>query len=120
MDRNPYKNICVELGESYYGYDDFIPDWAPFPNIEIDRLIGTGKYSNVYLGQDSENDQKVVIKLLKPVREGKKGREIKILSLLKSGPHIVTLLGCMHHPEERYQSLVPPHLVFLIFRFSIL
>lgn len=115
MDRNPYKNVCVELGESYYGYDDYEPEWSSFPNVEVERLIGTGKYSNVYLGHDSEKDEKVVIKLLKPVREGKKGREIKILSLLKSGPHIVTLLGCMHHPEERYQSLVPKILYFLTF-----
>jgi casein kinase II subunit alpha len=69
-------------------------------------LIGTGKYSNVYLGADSNTDKKVVIKMLKPVRETKKNREIKILNLVKECPYTVNLIGTMMEPTEGYQALV--------------
>jgi casein kinase II subunit alpha len=33
--------------------------------------IGKGKYSEVYTGMDTTDDQKVVIKVLKPVKKSK-------------------------------------------------
>lgn len=48
-------------------------------NYEIFHPLGRGKYSEVYEGIDVRTNNKVVIKLLKPVREQKIIREVKIL-----------------------------------------
>ena len=48
---------------------------------ELGRPLGRGKYSEVYEGVDSNNDRKIVIKLLKPVRYAKIKREIRIKPL---------------------------------------
>jgi len=26
-ERDPYKNVCVEKGESYYNYENYVPEW---------------------------------------------------------------------------------------------
>lgn len=54
--------------------------------------LGRGKYSEVFEGYDSKDNRKVVIKFLKPVRQPKIIREIKILQSVKDGPYIITLL----------------------------
>jgi len=46
---------------------------------EIIRKIGRGKYSDVFLGIDSNNDKQVAIKILKPVKKEKVKREVQIL-----------------------------------------
>lgn len=58
--------------------------------------LGRGKYSEVFEGMDIKNGRKIVIKFLKPVRNPKILREIKILQAVKEGPHIIHLLDiCM-------------------------
>lgn len=46
---------------------------------ELIKPLGWGKYSDVYEAMDPVEKRKVVIKLLKPVRKSKIGREISIL-----------------------------------------
>lgn len=57
---------------------------------ELISKIGKGKYSDVFIGINSNNDQQIVVKILKPVKKSKVKREIKILSVLKH-PNIVRL-----------------------------
>lgn len=49
---------------------------------EIIKKLGRGKYSEVYEGINTENDNRIVIKILKPVKKAKIRREIKILQTL--------------------------------------
>ena len=44
--------------------------------------MGRGKYSEVFEGKRAETDEKLVIKILKPVKKKKIQREIKILQNL--------------------------------------
>ena len=48
-------------------------------NYEIIKKIGRGKYSEVYEGINTQNNDRIVIKILKPVKKTKIRREIKIL-----------------------------------------
>ena len=48
-------------------------------NYEIIKKIGRGKYSEVYEGINTLNNERIVIKILKPVKKTKIRREIKIL-----------------------------------------
>jgi len=43
------------------------------------QKLGRGKYSEVFEGVNNLNNQKCVVKILKPVRKEKINREIKIL-----------------------------------------
>lgn len=53
--------------------------------------MGRGKYSEVFIGLNIKNKQKVCIKVLKPVRKFKILREVKILQLLYGGPAVINL-----------------------------
>jgi serine/threonine protein kinase len=61
-------------------------------NYEIVRKIGRGKYSEVFEGINVVNNEKCVVKVLKPVKKKKIKREIKILQILSGGPNIIALL----------------------------
>ncbi len=52
------------------------------------------------------NDEKVVIKILKPVKKKKIKREIKILQNLKDGPNIVKLLDVVRDPYSKTPCLI--------------
>lgn len=75
-------------------------------NYEIIRKLGRGKYSEVYEGVNTTNDEKVVIKILKPVKKKKIKREIKILQNLANGPNIVKLLDVVRDNSSKTPSLV--------------
>jgi serine/threonine protein kinase len=52
------------------------------------------------------NNQKCIIKILKPVKKKKIRREIKILQNLSNGPNIIKLLDVVRDPESKTPSLV--------------
>lgn len=70
--------------------------WGNIDNYEIVCKLGRGKYSEVFEGINITNGQKVVIKILKPVKKKKIKREIKILQNLCGGVNIIQLLDVVH------------------------
>ncbi|CAG8513069.1 6636_t:CDS:2, partial [Scutellospora calospora] len=52
------------------------------------------------------NNEKCVIKVLKPVKKKKIKREIKILQNLAGGPNIISLLDVVRDPQSKTPSLV--------------
>lgn len=60
--------------------------------------MGRGKYSEVFQGINITNNEKCVIKALKPVKKKKIKREIKILQNLAGGTNIVGLLDIVRDP----------------------
>lgn len=66
--------------------------------MELIRKLGRGKYSDVYEGIDPKTGERVVVKILKPVRNSKILREIKILDAVKGGPNIINLLEKCYNP----------------------
>lgn len=73
---------------------------------EVKRTLGRGKYSDVFEGVDAKTNRPVVIKILKPVRKVKISREIRILQLLKGGPHIVAMVDKCLDPATSTPALV--------------
>lgn len=65
------------------------------------KKLGHGKYSIVFEGLHEAKNERVVIKMLKPVRKKKIKREIKILECLKGGTNIVKLVAVVNviHPD---------------------
>ena len=60
----------------------------------------------VFEGVHIVNDEKCIIKVLKPVKKKKIKREIKILQNLAGGPNIVALLDVVRDPTSEIPSLI--------------
>jgi serine/threonine protein kinase len=63
-------------------------------------------FIQVFEGINIANDEKCIIKVLKPVKKKKIKREIKILQNLAGGPNIVALLDVVRDPLSKIPSLV--------------
>ena len=73
---------------------------------EIVKKVGRGKYSEVFEGVNVTNNEKCVIKILKPVKKKKIRREIKILQNLCGGPNIIKLYDVVCDPATKTPSLI--------------
>jgi casein kinase II subunit alpha len=60
----------------------------------------------VFEGANIIDDEKCIIKVLKPVKEKKIKRQIKILQNLAGGPNIVALLDVVRDPASNTTSLI--------------
>jgi casein kinase II subunit alpha len=65
----------------------------------------SGQYSQVFEGVNIVNNEKCIIKALKPVKK-KINREIKILQNLASGPNIIALLDVVRDPASKITRLI--------------
>jgi len=93
-------------------------------NYELQKTLGRGKYSDVFEGIDITTEKKVVIKILKPVRKIKIAREIRILQILRNGPHIVELIDmcldqCTSTPSLIFEYLSPINLKQIMLNLSL-
>ncbi|KAL0224075.1 hypothetical protein P9112_003465 [Eukaryota sp. TZLM1-RC] len=104
-----YPEVCSERPQSYWDYEQMSIQWSPTDPYEIFSKIGRGKYSDVFQGFDTRTNEKIVIKVLKPVRRKKIRREIKILQNLRGGVNIVRLLDNVRDPQSRVPSLIFEH-----------
>ncbi|CAI0406338.1 unnamed protein product, partial [Linum tenue] len=73
---------------------------------EVVRKVGRGKYSEVFEGVHCTDNEKCIIKILKPVKKKKIKREIKILQNLCGGPNIVKLLDIVRDQQSKTPSLI--------------
>ena len=75
------SNISLELNPIFQ--DDY----------QLVRKLGRGKYSEVFESININNNEKCVVKTLKPVKKKKIKREIKILENLRGGTNVISLHG---------------------------
>jgi len=62
-----YAKVCEEMPPEYSDYTKtYEVAYGSIERYEIIRKVGRGKYSEVYEGICTDNDQKVGIKILKP------------------------------------------------------
>eukprot|EP01088_Endostelium_zonatum_P016772 TRINITY_DN4669_c0_g1_i1.p1 TRINITY_DN4669_c0_g1~~TRINITY_DN4669_c0_g1_i1.p1 ORF type:complete len:343 (-),score=53.50 TRINITY_DN4669_c0_g1_i1:69-1097(-) len=109
-----YADVLREKPQSYYDYENYVVEWKEDTN-SIDRYelvarIGKGKYSEVFSAVDlHQNEKKVVLKVLKPVRDKKINREILILKNLAQGTNIIQLYDVLRNPNTKAPALVFEH-----------
>ncbi|TNY20585.1 hypothetical protein DMC30DRAFT_397342 [Rhodotorula diobovata] len=104
-----YPDANERFGESWHNYDALMVAWGIQDNYEVVRKVGRGKYSEVFEGVNVVNEDKCVIKVLKPVKKKKIKREIKILQNLAGGTNVITLLDVVRDPQSKTPSLVFEH-----------
>ncbi|KAE8718519.1 putative casein kinase II subunit alpha [Hibiscus syriacus] len=87
-----YTNVNVLRPKEYWDYESLTVQWGDQDDYEVVGKVGRGKYNEVFEGINVNNDERRIIKILKPVKKKKIKREIKILQNLCGGPNIVELL----------------------------
>lgn len=76
---------------------------------QLVRKLGRGKYSEVFESININNNEKCVVKTLKPVKKKKIKREIKILENLRGGTNVISLHGVVKDPVSRTPALIFEH-----------
>ena len=104
--KHPYAEVNLHHPASYSLYDSLDVSWGSSDPYILIRKLGRGKYSEVFEGLNLLNNSPCAIKILKPVRELKINREIKILQTLEGGPNIIKLLDITKDPATKIPSLV--------------
>lgn len=111
-----YARVNCDKPREYWDYETVPLLWSSPERYEIEKKIGRGKYSDVFLGFDAEGRRPIVIKVLKPVKKKKILREIKILRNLQGGPNIVQLLDAVRDPHSKTPSFIFEHVNAVDFR----
>eukprot|EP00347_Sterkiella_histriomuscorum_P006618 403352081 len=101
-----HQSVCVERPQDYSYYQQLSIKWGNQDNYQLIQKLGRGKYSEVYEAACLKNNQKCVVKILKPVRTEKIYREIKILQTLFGGPNIVKMFDVTRDSSSKIPSLV--------------
>uniref|UniRef100_A0AAX7TBB2 non-specific serine/threonine protein kinase n=1 Tax=Astatotilapia calliptera TaxID=8154 RepID=A0AAX7TBB2_ASTCA len=93
-----YTDVNTQKNREYWDYDAHVPNWSNQDNYQLVRKLGRGKYSEVFEAINVTNNEKVVVKILKPVKKKKIKREIKILENLRGGTNIIRLVDTVKDP----------------------
>ncbi|KAM0951460.1 putative protein kinase CMGC-CK2 family [Dioscorea sansibarensis] len=101
-----YADINVLRPKEYWDYESLTLQWGEQDDYEVVRKVGRGKYSEVFEGVNVSNNERCIIKILKPVKKKKIKREIKILQNLCGGPNIVKLLDIVRDQHSKTPSLI--------------
>ncbi|KAH7097666.1 Pkinase-domain-containing protein [Auriculariales sp. MPI-PUGE-AT-0066] len=121
-----YADVCMKLGAAWSDYgasnkgsvvcrhwrlrlhftDNFPISWGAWNSYEILSELGRGRHSKVFEGIDIRTQEHVVIKVLKPVKQRKIQRELKILQCLAGGPNIIQLMNVVHEPVSKTSAFI--------------
>jgi len=101
-----YADVNTHRAREYWDYESHVVTWGQQDDYQCVRKLGRGKYSEVFEAINITNNEKCVIKILKPVKKKKIKREIKILENLRNGTNIINLLAIVKDPVSRTPALV--------------
>ncbi|KAH6838158.1 casein kinase alpha 1 [Perilla frutescens var. hirtella] len=101
-----YTDVNVVRPREYWDYENLTVQWGDQDDYEVVRKVGRGKYSEVFEGINVNNNERCIIKILKPVKKKKIKREIKILQNLRGGPNVVKLLDIVRDQHSKTPSLI--------------
>ncbi|KAG6489197.1 hypothetical protein ZIOFF_050457 [Zingiber officinale] len=66
-----FADVNVQRPKEYWDYESLTVQWGEQDDYEVVRKVGRGKYSEVFEGVHVTNNEKCVIKILKPVKKKK-------------------------------------------------
>ncbi|KAF8410204.1 hypothetical protein HHK36_002726 [Tetracentron sinense] len=66
-----HADVNVVRPKDYWDYESLTVQWGEQDDYEVVRKVGRGKYSEVFEGFHCSNNEKCIIKILKPVKKKK-------------------------------------------------
>ncbi|CAJ0599384.1 unnamed protein product [Cylicocyclus nassatus] len=99
-----YAEVIPSKQREYWDYESLI-EWGNIDDYQLVRELERGKCSEVFEGVKLTTAEKMVIKILKPVKMKIK-REIKILENLCGGTNVIALLDVVKDPISRTPALI--------------
>lgn len=105
-----YVDACSSKPNDYPDYDNFEIKYGEYFHYQVQSKASKGNYSEVFEGIDVRTNNKVIIKLLKPVKKDKIKREIKILKLLNGANNTIKLLDVVRFPNSKTPALIFEHI----------
>ncbi|CAI9752902.1 unnamed protein product [Fraxinus pennsylvanica] len=90
-----YTDVNVIRPKEYWDYESLTVQWGEQDDYEVVRKVGRGKYSEVFEGVHTTNNEKCIIKILKPVK--KKKRKLRLIDWG---------LAEFYHPGKEYNVRV--------------
>jgi casein kinase II subunit alpha len=100
-----YASVNLKRPNDYWD-DTLNIDMGPLDNYVILKQVGRGKYGVVFQGIDKRDNSQCVIKIMKPVKEHRLRREIKILRHLRNSPQIINLREVLRDPDTKTPCFV--------------
>jgi len=104
-----YADFNSHQPREYWDYETHVVKWVGQDDYQLVRKLGRGKYSEVFEAFNVINNQKCVVKTLKPVKKKKIKREIKILENLRGGINIINLEAVVKDPVSRTPAIIFEH-----------
>nr|XP_056718596.1 casein kinase II subunit alpha' [Euleptes europaea] len=101
-----YAEVNSLRSRDYWDYEAHVPTWGNQDDYQLVRKLGRGKYSEVFEAINITNNERVVVKILKPVKKKKIKREVKILENLRGGTNIIKLVDTVKDPVSKTPALV--------------
>ncbi|KAM7279240.1 hypothetical protein ACFE04_006374 [Oxalis oulophora] len=66
-----YADVNVVRPKEYWDYESLTVHWGEHDDYEVSKKVGRGKYSEVFQGVHCTDNEKCVIKILKPIKKKK-------------------------------------------------
>jgi len=101
-----YADACEKRPPEYSDYDLLNLEWGTLDNYWIHKKLGRGKYSEVYEASNANNNERCVVKVLKPIKKRKIKKEVKVLMNLVGAPNTVRLLDMCRDKQTKIPCLV--------------
>lgn len=100
-----HANVNLKRGPSHYQFKKWNPTFGQIERYKLVKLIGSGRYSEVFLAiQDDSTD--CAVKVLKPVNNDRVRRELKILKEVQGQVNILKLLDIVIDRRNGIPSMV--------------
>jgi casein kinase II subunit alpha len=80
--------------------------WEDQDKYDVLQQLGKGKYGEVFEAINVTNGDRCVVKIMKPVKEARLRREIKILQHVDGGPNIIRMLELVRDPETKTPCII--------------
>ncbi|KIY93472.1 hypothetical protein MNEG_14489, partial [Monoraphidium neglectum] len=100
-----YPDVAAMQPKEYW--NDVCPiEWGAMEKYEVLQQLGKGKYGEVFEGIDCDDNSRCVVKIMRPVKEQRLKREIKILRHVRGGPNIVDMRDLVRDPDTKTPCFV--------------